>query len=174
MAPLKTRTFRVRNIPPKYSEENLKNVLWERFNEDERMDIIVKISLVPSFRPESQTQDALLTFNPKIPTFLNSVEKDKTGMTECQIVVDGGVINIHLNFFGFTQVSNRPRDGEVDMDVVFVTGLDGNAFGSWTSRATGLMWPREFLGDDLPNARVLTFGYNAKLLSNEPYFGRLL
>lgn len=25
------------------------------------------------------------------------------------------------------------------------------------------MWPREFFRDDLPNARVLTFGYNAKL-----------
>lgn len=28
------------------------------------------------------------------------------------------------------------------------------------------MWPREFLRDDLPNARVLTFGYNTKLSSN--------
>jgi hypothetical protein len=53
--------------------------------------------------------------------------------------------------------------------VVCVTGLDGNAFGSWTSRATGLMWPRDFLREDLPRARVLTFGYNTKLLKDMNY-----
>ncbi|TGJ83363.1 hypothetical protein E0Z10_g5380 [Xylaria hypoxylon] len=158
------RTFRVRNVPLEYNEEDLKNALRQAFNADERINILPMFSLVPSCRPESQTQDALLTFHPKTPTFLDAVEKDKTGMTERQIPVDGHIINIDLNFFGITQVSNRPRDGKVDIDLVFVTGLDGNAFGSWASRATGLMWPREFFRDDLPNARVLTFGYGVRVI----------
>lgn len=48
--------------------------------------------------------------------------------------------------------------------VVFITGLDGNAYGSWTGRKSGVMWPRDFLTVDLPTARVLTYGYNTKLL----------
>ncbi|RYP90663.1 hypothetical protein DL770_003201 [Monosporascus sp. CRB-9-2] len=144
MAQRKMLTFRVRNIPPEYDEEDLQNALRQEFTADERINIAPTFSLVPSFRPESQTQDALLTFHPRAPAFLHAVEKDKTGMTERQIPVDRRVVNIDLNFFGLTQVSNRPRDG-----------LDGSAFGSWTSRTTGLMWPREFLRDDLPNARAL-------------------
>lgn len=37
-------------------------------------------------------------------------------MTECQIAVEGGVINIDLNFFGLTQVSDKPQDGKVDIE----------------------------------------------------------
>jgi hypothetical protein len=35
------------------------------------------------------------------------------------------------------------------------------------SRTTGLMWPRDFLGEDLPAARVMTYGYNTRLSSNK-------
>ncbi len=116
MAQRKMRTFRVRNIPLEYNEGDLKNALWQVFDADERTSIVPIFSLVPSFRPESQTQDALLTFHPKTPTFLGAVEKDRTGMTERQITVDGHIINIDLNFFGITQVSNRLRDGKVDIE----------------------------------------------------------
>lgn len=109
-------TFRVRNIPLEYDEDNLKDALWQKFTTDERISILPVASLVPSFRPEAQTQDALLTFHPKTPAFLDEVLKDKTRMTEYQIHVDGRVINIDLNFFGLTQVSSVPRDGEIDME----------------------------------------------------------
>ena len=49
---------------------------------------------------------------------------------------------------------------------MFITGLDGNAYGSWTSRKSGVMWPRDILTADLPSARVLTYGYNTKLQNN--------
>lgn len=29
------------------------------------------------------------------------------------------------------------------------------------------MWPRDFLGEDLPAARVMTYGYNTRLSSNK-------
>jgi hypothetical protein len=50
--------------------------------------------------------------------------------------------------------------------IVAVTGLDGNAFGSWKSRQTSKMWLRDFLREDLPSCRVLIYGYNLKLASN--------
>jgi hypothetical protein len=53
---------------------------------------------------------------------------------------------------------------------VAVTGLDGNAYGSWQSRSpVGSMWLRDFLKDDMPHCRVMTYGYNTKLASNRAY-----
>jgi hypothetical protein len=50
-----------------------------------------------------------------------------------------------------------------------VTGLDGNAYGSWANREVNVMWLRDYLKDDMPKCRVLTFGYNTKLTINNNY-----
>ncbi|KAA8908651.1 hypothetical protein FN846DRAFT_777136, partial [Sphaerosporella brunnea] len=47
--------------------------------------------------------------------------------------------------------------------IVAVTGLSGHAFGSWRSRETRRMWLHDFLPWDVPNVRVLTYGYNVDL-----------
>lgn len=44
--------------------------------------------------------------------------------------------------------------------IVAIHGLDGHRENSWTSD-TGTMWLRDLLPLDLPNARILTYGYNA-------------
>ncbi|KAF1957234.1 hypothetical protein CC80DRAFT_412132, partial [Byssothecium circinans] len=49
--------------------------------------------------------------------------------------------------------------------VVFVHGLGGHAIGSWTG-TNGKCWPRDLLGSDLAEARIITFGYDAKLDDN--------
>ncbi|KAF2789378.1 hypothetical protein K505DRAFT_253469, partial [Melanomma pulvis-pyrius CBS 109.77] len=46
--------------------------------------------------------------------------------------------------------------------VVFIHGLSGHAIGSWAA-SNGKCWPRDFLGNDLATARIITFGYDAKL-----------
>jgi hypothetical protein len=45
---------------------------------------------------------------------------------------------------------------------VFVHGLSGHPVGSWTA-SNGKCWPRDFLGADFPNTRIVTFGYEARL-----------
>ncbi|RDL41952.1 Uncharacterized protein BP5553_01931 [Venustampulla echinocandica] len=47
------------------------------------------------------------------------------------------------------------------VDIVFVHGLNGDATGSWTNPDTKAFWPKDFLPSDIPDARVMTFGYNA-------------
>lgn len=51
--------------------------------------------------------------------------------------------------------------------VIAVHGLAGNAFGSWAVRAQRseeyTCWLRDFLAEDLPNIRVVTYGYEARL-----------
>ena len=43
--------------------------------------------------------------------------------------------------------------------MVFVHGLLGDREQTWTT--DGVLWPRDLLASDLPNARILTFGYDA-------------
>jgi hypothetical protein len=45
--------------------------------------------------------------------------------------------------------------------IVLVHGLNGDATKSWTNDKTGAFWPEDFLPKDIPDARVLTYGYNA-------------
>ena len=45
--------------------------------------------------------------------------------------------------------------------IVAVHGLNGDPKNTWTSCQTGTFWLKDFLPHDVPNARVMTFGYNA-------------
>lgn len=45
--------------------------------------------------------------------------------------------------------------------MIFVHGLGGHSVGSWT--VEDYCWPRDALGADLRNVRIMTFGYEAKL-----------
>lgn len=47
--------------------------------------------------------------------------------------------------------------------VIAVTGLAGHAFGSWVHRESSAMWLKDFLPQDFPNVRVLTYGYDTNL-----------
>ena len=53
--------------------------------------------------------------------------------------------------------------------VIAITGLGGHAFGSWRSRITierppyRLMWLRDFLPQEFPEARIMTYGYDSSL-----------
>lgn len=50
--------------------------------------------------------------------------------------------------------------------IIAVTGLAGHAFGSWKSRGRSAMWLRDFLPQSVPDARILTYGYDSKLFMN--------
>lgn len=51
------------------------------------------------------------------------------------------------------------------LDVVFVHGLMGNAYTTWTHKDSGLFWPDILLHQDIPNARLMTFGYPADVFT---------
>ncbi|SPJ79156.1 uncharacterized protein FTOL_07547 [Fusarium torulosum] len=54
-----------------------------------------------------------------------------------------------------------PEEKQLVLDVVLVHGLNGHAQRSFTDSKTQIYWPRDLLPSQVPNARVLTFGYNA-------------
>jgi hypothetical protein len=51
--------------------------------------------------------------------------------------------------------------------VIAVHGLGGHAFGSWSyvnhQSQSHVMWLRDFLGEDVPQVRILVYGYEARL-----------
>ena len=51
------------------------------------------------------------------------------------------------------------------VDIVLVHGLSGDCDATWRHKENGAFWPRDFLPLDIPNSRVLTFGYNPRPLT---------
>ncbi len=45
--------------------------------------------------------------------------------------------------------------------VVAVHGLKGDPKDTWTNHTTNAFWLKDFLPFDVPNVRIMTFGYNA-------------
>ncbi|KAJ5716382.1 tetratricopeptide and DUF676 domain protein [Penicillium malachiteum] len=68
---------------------------------------------------------------------------------------------------GITVLSPRPQstaNDQVNVDIVLVHGLNGDAFSTWTvEKPKRCFWPGDLLPPLLPNARIMTFGYNANL-----------
>lgn len=51
---------------------------------------------------------------------------------------------------------------KTEVDIVFVHGLFGHRESTWTGlQNKSILWPRDLLSADVPNARILTFGYDA-------------
>jgi hypothetical protein len=49
-------------------------------------------------------------------------------------------------------------ENPIDVDIVFVHGLAENRISTWEKN--GKVWPRDFLPDYLPNARIITVREN--------------
>jgi hypothetical protein len=48
--------------------------------------------------------------------------------------------------------------------IIFVHGLTGNRETTWTHKQSKTFWPQTLLTRDLPNTRILTFGYDADIV----------
>ena len=60
--------------------------------------------------------------------------------------------------YGLFELSNP--EGKKTVDVVAVHGLQGDAFKTW-EHDNGSIWIRDFLPNDIPFARIMTFGYES-------------
>lgn len=66
---------------------------------------------------------------------------------------------------GVTVLYEPPSGLAPIVDIVFVHGLRGNSFGTWHyGQDSGLHWPSDLLKVDIPDARILSFGYDAAVL----------
>ena len=125
-----------------------------------RLDAI-KISIVHScYDPQMFT--ALVHFKSGLPEFLKRLREDPLYIHQFKMGDDDIVFD--QSFHGLTQLYNPTAEStEITADVVAITGLDGHAYGSWSGGNPKRMWLQDFLSEDLPKCRVMTYGYNSKL-----------
>ncbi|KAL0631451.1 hypothetical protein Q9L58_009683 [Maublancomyces gigas] len=169
---IKRITLRISSIPIRVTKGRLLMILEGltpfRNPTDEakrhRGTNIDSLSLAPSSSvcDSDAYQVATVTFK-EIPTALAGCVSSASTII-ASLGVDGGgeeiEVDVDSHFRGLTPLNHLANPS---VDVIAVTGLAGHAFGSWRSRNTGKMWLRDMIPIDLPNARILTYGYDTTL-----------
>lgn len=56
-----------------------------------------------------------------------------------------------------------PINLNIHHSIIAVHGLNGHAFNTWAMKKTNVMWLRDFLPRQIPEARIMTYGYNSKV-----------
>lgn len=54
---------------------------------------------------------------------------------------------------------------DATVDIVLVHGITGNGYHTWCDPKSGVHWPSTFLKEDIPDARILCFSYDADVTS---------
>lgn len=143
--PAKPLVYRLEEIPTVRSKEDL--LLLFPPNTRDRMTVT---SLSPSINLNRRTLTATISF-------LAESQESFPVPSDPDICVD-------KDFYGFTPLYTP--EGHIDVDIIAITGLAGHAFGSW-STANQRMWLRDFLPRDLPQARVLLYGYDSHIVNSQ-------
>lgn len=59
-------------------------------------------------------------------------------------------------------VLHDPENARVD--ILFIHGLMGDAYKTWMNDKTGVYWPVELLAKEIPDARIISFGYDSQVV----------
>ncbi|KAF7176385.1 hypothetical protein CNMCM7691_002514 [Aspergillus felis] len=92
---------------------------------------------------------------------LPSDEDEDTVDTKHTLILD-------THFAGFTPLQHSEEDS-CDVDVIAMSGLGGHAFDSFKERGGSFMWLRDALPLDFPNARILIYGYDTRLVRSSSF-----
>ncbi|KAK5656647.1 hypothetical protein OQA88_4627 [Cercophora sp. LCS_1] len=151
--------FRVTGLPGGKPLKGVKSELQKTIEAQEQ-GLSVKIEVVPSCYDD--TLVALVEFPNGTPDFLSELTRDPLSSWGMEMGMDD--ISFDRHFFGFTQLYPTAEGRPVAADIIAITGLDGNAYGSWRGRDNlGRMWLRHWLSSSMPDCRTMTYGYNSKL-----------
>ncbi|KAL6821770.1 hypothetical protein J3E69DRAFT_367941 [Trichoderma sp. SZMC 28015] len=153
-------TFRISNIPLEVARDKLEDILTRLPKTTETghgQSNLLRFSYSPAAVSMLAKRFAVATVTFAEAPDLGELEKflkKAIGDRDNGLIVDS-------DFFGLTPLADPLQNTLVD--IIAVTGLAGHAFGSWKSKSKPDMWLRDFLPISIPNARVLTYGYDTKL-----------
>lgn len=67
--------------------------------------------------------------------------------------------------YGLITLYEPDEPNDANVDIVFIHGLIGNSFTTWLHKDSRVHWPSQLLKNDVPQARILNFGYDASVAS---------
>ncbi|KAH0608276.1 uncharacterized protein H6S33_002328 [Morchella sextelata] len=164
------KSFRVQGIPKSWAEDKFAHYLASQGIDPQNFTA----SLYPSCSGADVSQTAVLNLKlqgppPELvkPVVENGNESVFVDVPEHVAGEKGVQFEIDTHFYDLTPL-NTPEEEQDIVDIVAVTGLAGHAYGSWKSRKTQKMWLQDFLPiePDIRRVRIMTYGYNTKLIEN--------
>ncbi|KAL5589388.1 hypothetical protein FOVSG1_011255 [Fusarium oxysporum f. sp. vasinfectum] len=168
MAASSHKNFRLRGIPLEYETRSEVCSLIQKTLalEPNASPTVYSLALSPTDR---NSKIATLSF-PAIPSCLSDRSKVEWNfnLSEDNNIDFGRALAFDTHFTGFTPF-HRASDTDCHIDVIAVCGLGGHALGSFKEKSGRFVWLRDALPSDIPNARVLTYGYNSQLVGSESF-----
>ncbi|KAI5778634.1 hypothetical protein EDC01DRAFT_340142 [Geopyxis carbonaria] len=146
---------RITSIPQSWSKSDL--VLFLQTLDEDLIETNYELFLYPAFSSDGNTGILILSV---IPKYLQSLGEAKYAPAKEHGLTT--TIRFDRRFDGMTPLNGN--QAEIKADVVAVTGLAGNAWGSWVNPETRAMWLHDFLPQRVTNARVMTYGYDSLLI----------
>ncbi|KAI5843708.1 hypothetical protein BZA05DRAFT_179670 [Tricharina praecox] len=165
-AAIKWKCFRISNVPSEWSEDDLLGYLGKL---DASLGNLAADGSRLSLYPACSGPDRVALLNVKnCPEYFRRIrpgESNSVQQPDSDLVIDS-------HFYSLTPLNNP--EGSIVADVVAVTGLAGNAFGSWRNRSSNRMWLQDFLPRDVKDLRIMTYGYNTTLEGPNTVKGSML
>ncbi|CAH0048258.1 unnamed protein product [Clonostachys solani] len=134
--PSKPKCFRIEEIPTAVTEEKLQRQLAPTVDGQESSNL--HLTLARSFG-KYQTATFMSTGIPRNLEYPFDSE-----------------------FIGVTPLF-EPKDAEID--IIAVHGLGSHAIGGFKSKGTSHVWLRDSLPHDIPNSRILLYGYDSSIMN---------
>ena len=166
MAVSSSTVLRVRGLPSTRNKEEVTSLL-ERSLQIGPEASGLKVTSLARDPYRAQKQVATIMFLRGIPPLFmtSSITEWSINVSEATYSSDSDwdrALTFDTHFHGLTALS-APQVEKEAVDCVAVCGLGGHAFGSFKEKGTPYMWLRDSLPKDLPNLRVLLYGYDSGL-----------
>ncbi|KAK7218004.1 hypothetical protein V2G26_006007 [Clonostachys chloroleuca] len=136
--PSEATCYRIQEIPKSVTEEELQRQLAPTVDEQEPSNL--HLNFARSFG------------NYQTATFIS------TGIPRSlEFPIDTG-------FFGITPLYEAE---DAKIDIIAVHGLGSHAIGGFKSKGTSHVWLRDSLPHDIPNSRILLYGYDSSIMNKD-------
>ncbi|MCJ1231967.1 hypothetical protein MMC12_008647 [Toensbergia leucococca] len=148
------RTVRIVNIDCSTTEADI-----VAFFEGHGLNLSSGLSLCPTTVISTAATTLVATAS------FNSESKAKRALALDGAVLGRRKLSIDKDFLALTVLAAPEKS---QLDIIALHGLNGHAFTTWVNQDSenNATWLRDFLSADVPNARILTYGYNSALLGN--------
>ncbi|RSL64198.1 hypothetical protein CEP53_004146 [Fusarium sp. AF-6] len=96
--------------------------------------------------------------------FRSKPDNDRTKAPEAPSPSEPPVRRAKSYFYSGIKILHSSQDDKID--IVFIHGLKGDCEKTWTAKTEVQPWPKVFLPLEVPDCRVLTYGYDAGVVES--------